>query len=152
MLIRIDDLKGPEIAALLTEHLRDMRMTSPPESIHALDLAALREPSVTFWTIWENDSLAGCGALKQIDTKHGEIKSMRTASASRRRGVGRKMLERIIEEAKKLSYQRLSLETGSMEYFEPARRLYEKHGFQYCAPFSTYKEDSNSVFMTLSIG
>ena len=148
MRIRVDDLAGPEIRELLEEHLRNMHELSPPESVHALDLAALRRPGVTFWTAWSKGELLGCGALKALDPAHGEVKSMRTASARRRTGVGRAMLEHIIAEALARSYARLSLETGSMEAFAPARRLYERFGFTYCAPFADYVEDPNSVFMT----
>jgi len=148
MLIQVDDLSGPEIRALLEEHLRNMHELSPPESVHALDLAALRSPEVTFWTVWSQGELWGCGALKALDPTHGEIKSMRTASTRRRRGVGRAMLEHIIAVARTRSYARLSLETGSMEAFAPARRLYESFGFTRCEPFADYAADPNSVFMT----
>ena len=151
MLIRIDDLGGPEIRALLEEHLRDMHELSPPESVHALDLAKLRDPRITFWTAWSNLELLGCGALKELDARHGEIKSMRTTSARRRHGVGRAMLQHIVSEARSRSYSRLSLETGAMEAFAPARRLYESFGFAYCAPFADYNEDPNSVFMTRTL-
>lgn len=151
MLIKIDDLQGPEIAQLLEEHIQDMRSVSPPESKHALDLAGLRKPEITFWTIWEGEQLAGCGAIKQLDPHHAEIKSMRTAPAFRRRGVARLMLEHILNEAKERNYQRLSLETGSMPFFAPARQLYASFGFQECAPFADYKEDPNSVFMTMEL-
>jgi putative acetyltransferase len=152
MLIRVDDLAGPEIRALLDEHLRSMHELSPPESVHALDLAALRRPEITFWTAWSNGALLGCGALKELDPAHGEVKSMRTAHAHRRIGVGRAVLEHIIAVARTRSYARLSLETGSMEAFLPARRLYESFGFSYCAPFADYAEDPNSVFMTRTLG
>ena len=148
MLIRVDDLSGPEIRALLEEHLRHMHEISPPESVHALDLSALRQPDITFWTVWIDNQLAGCGALKEIDPRHGEVKSMRTAVTHRRQGVGRAMLQHVIEQARSRSYERLSLETGSMEAFIPARRLYESFGFTYCGPFAAYSADPNSVFMT----
>jgi putative acetyltransferase len=151
MLIRLDDLAGPEIRSLLEEHLRSMHELSPPESVHALDLAALRKPEITFWTAWYEGELLGCGALKELDPTHGEVKSMRTASARRRAGVGRAMLKHIIVEARMRSYARLSLETGSMEAFAPARRLYESFGFTSCAPFADYTEDPNSVFMTRTL-
>jgi putative acetyltransferase len=151
MLIRIDDLGGTEIRALLEEHLRDMHELSPPESVHALDLAKLRDPRITFWTAWSNLELLGCGALKELDARHGEIKSMRTTSARRRHGVGRAMLQHIVSEARSRSYSRLSLETGAMEAFAPARRLYESFGFAYCVPFADYNEDPNSVFMTRTL-
>ena len=152
MLIRVDDLSGPEIRTLLEEHLRNMHALSPPESVHALDLTALQRPEITFWTVWSQGELWGCGALKALDPAHGEVKSMRTASTSRRRGVGRAMLEHIIAVAHARSYARLSLETGSMEAFAPARRLYESFGFTYCGPFADYAADPNSVFMTRTFG
>ncbi len=148
MNIRIDDLAGPEIAGLLQEHLNDMIATSPPESKHALDLNGLRQPEITFWTIWEVNQLAGCGALKELNAGHGEIKSMRTSRAFLRRGVAAKVLEHIIEEAKQRNYKRLSLETGSMDYFKPAHKLYERFGFKPTGPFADYKIDPNSKFFT----
>lgn len=149
--IKVDDLSGPEVRALLEEHLRNMAQISPPESVHALDLDGLRKPEITFWTAWSGDALLGCGALKALSSKHGEIKSMRTASAHRRSGVARSMLEHIIDEAKRRGYERLSLETGSMAAFAPAHRLYERFGFTYCAPFADYVEDPNSAFMTRAL-
>jgi putative acetyltransferase len=148
MQIRVDDLAGPEIRALLAEHLHNMHQLSPPESVHALDLTDLIKPEITFWTVWFQGELLGCGALKEITPAHGEIKSMRTASAHRRKGVARALLEHIIAEARARSYARLSLETGSMPAFEPARSLYESFGFTYCSPFADYIEDPNSVFLT----
>ena len=151
MEIRLDDLTGAEIRALLGEHLDDMRRLSPPESVHALDLAALRRPEITFWTAWSRGELLGCGALKELAAGHGEVKSMRTAPAHRRKGVARAMLQHIMAEARRRSYTRLSLETGSMRAFEPARRLYASFGFTYCAPFGEYVEDPNSVFLTRTL-
>lgn len=148
MHIRRDDPRHPAIAALLGEHLADMALHSPPESIHALDLDALRAPDVTFWSVWGGDELLGCGALKALDPRHGEIKSMRTASAHRRRGVAAAMLSHIVDEARRRGYERLSLETGSADAFVPARSLYARHGFRDCAPFADYVEDPYSVFMT----
>jgi len=148
MEIRLDDLRGPEIRALLEEHLRNMHEISPPESVHALDLQALRHPAITFWTAWSGAALMGCGALKQLDATHGEVKSMRTANAHRRTGVAAAILGRIVEEAQARRYRRLSLETGSQPEFLPARRLYESFGFTYGQPFADYVEDPNSVFMT----
>jgi putative acetyltransferase len=146
--IKRDDLSGPEIRALLAEHMRSMLSISPPESVHALDLTGLRKPEITFWTAWSGRELLGCGALKELDSLHGEIKSMRTASAHLRNGVARAMLEHILNEAANRGYKRLSLETGSQGAFEPARRLYESFGFHGCPPFDGYSEDPNSVFMT----
>lgn len=149
MQIKVDDLRGPEVAALLTEHLRCMHEHSPPESVHALNLDKLRKPDITFWTLWDGSALAGCGAIKELDTTHAEIKSMRTDYAYLRRGVAARILQHIIGEARARGYLRLSLETGSMAYFEPAWELYRKHGFHDCGPFGDYAEDPYSRFMTL---
>jgi putative acetyltransferase len=151
MQIRLDDLTGPEIAALLEAHLATMRQWSPPESIHALDLKRLRVPQITFWTIWDGGDLLGCGALKEIDKGHGEIKSMHIAAAHRRRGVGAKLLAHMIGHAKSRGYRRLSLETGSMAPFTAARRLYESFGFTRCEAFGEYKPDPNSAFMKMAL-
>ncbi|HZG57216.1 GNAT family N-acetyltransferase [Paenibacillus sp.] len=151
MMIRTDDLTGAAIIGLIAEHLRGMHEHSPPESVHALDLSGLKRPEITFWSAWEGEQLLGCGALKELDGEHGEVKSMRTAASQLRRGVARRMLEHIVEEARRRGYRRLSLETGSMEAFEPARRLYASFGFRECGPFADYAEDPNSVFMTLDI-
>jgi putative acetyltransferase len=151
MIIKVDDLNGPEIQALLQEHLDSMFSLSPPESVHALDLGGLRSPAITFWTVWQDNELLGCGALQELDQQHGEIKSMRTSEAHRRKGVAKFMLRHIIQQAKERGYMRLSLETGSMDGFEPARLLYEKFGFTYCEPFGEYALDPNSSFMQLNL-
>ena len=151
MKIELDDLSRPAIHALLEEHLQNMRQLSPPESVHALDLDRLRQPGITFWSAWDGSLLLGCGALKQLDTKHGEIKSMRTPAAARRRGAGRAILAHILEVAQFRGYARLSLETGVFEAFNPARRLYESFGFTVCGPFGDYTNDPNSLFMTLKL-
>lgn len=148
MKIILDDLKGPEIAALLTEHLEDMRATSPPESVHALDLDGLRQPNIRFWTLWDGRNLAGCGALKWLDAEHAEIKSMRTAATYKQQGIASRVLQHLINDAKAAGVQRLSLETGSMAFFLPARNLYAKFGFELCGPFADYVLDPNSLFMT----
>jgi putative acetyltransferase len=149
--IQLDDLAGVEVRALLAEHLHHMHQISPPESVHALDLAGLQQPDITFWTVWSNGELLGCGALKELSRDHGEVKSMRTATAHLRKGVARAMLEHIIGEARRRSYSRLSLETGSLPAFDPARRLYESFGFVCCSPFADYREDPNSVFLTRTL-
>lgn len=151
MKIEIDDLSRPQVLALLQEHLDSMRALSPPESVHALDLERLRRPEITFWTAWDGPRLLGCGALKELDRTHGELKSMRTPEVHRRRGAGRAILAHIVGVARSRSYQRLSLETGAMPAFRPAQRLYESFGFACCAPFGDYAEDPNSVFMSLSL-
>lgn len=148
MIIKVDDLTGSDIHELLEEHLLNMALHSPPESVHALDIDALRRPEITFWTAWEGNELLGCGALKELDSRHAEIKSMRTVSAHLRKGVARNLLEHIINEAKSRGYKQLSLETGSPIAFEPAQMLYSSFGFTYCEPFADYVEDPFSVFMT----
>ena len=151
MRIELDDLARPEVRALLGEHLSNMHELSPPESVHALDITGLQSPDVTFWTVWEGTMLLGCGALKELDPSHGEVKSMRTPRQLRRRGAGRAVLTQIINEARLRGYHRLSLETGSMEAFKPAQELYASFGFTFCAPFGTYRTDPNSAFMTLRL-
>ena len=151
MEIRAGGLDSPEVAALLGEHLRDMHRHTPPESIHALDLDSLRRPEITFWSAWGDGSLMGCGALKQLDARHGEIKSMRTAAAHLRQGVAARMLEHIVAEAARRGYRRVSLETGSTPPFAPAHRLYEAFGFESCAPFGDYTLDPHSIYMTLEL-
>ena len=146
-----DDLKGSEIRELLQEHLESMKLYSPPESIHALDLEALRKPEITFWTAWEAGELLGCGALKELDAQHGEIKSMRTAAQHRRQGVATALLQHILAEARLRGYQRISLETGSNAGFAAARSLYAAFGFTPCGPFADYSLDPYSVFMTLEL-
>ncbi|MCP3028824.1 GNAT family N-acetyltransferase [Halobacillus sp. A5] len=148
MEIRVDDATGPEVVDLITGHLQNMKLHSPPESRHVLGIDVLRTKEVTFWSAWEDGELAGCGALKEIDQHHGEIKSMITSPSYLRKGVASEVLQFIIREAKQRGYHRLSLETGSMDAFEPAKCLYQKLGFQYCDPFAGYQEDPNSVFMT----
>jgi len=149
--VELDDLSRPQVHDLLREHLSNMYELSPPESVHALDLSKLRSPDITFWTVWDGPTLLGCGALKELDPAHGEVKSMRTPKAHRRRGAGRAILVRIIEEARSRGYARLSLETGAHENFLPAQRLYESFGFSYCGPFGSYEPDPHSVFMTLAL-
>ena len=146
--IRAGDLSAPEVVALLHEHLASVALHSPPESVHALDLEALRAPEVEFWSVWQGSQLVGCGALKELDAGHGELKSMRTASSHLRRGVAAALLEHVLKVAQKRGYRRLSLETGSMGVFAPARALYARFGFELCGPFADYAEDPYSVFMT----
>jgi putative acetyltransferase len=151
MQIKIDDLKHPKVALLLEEHLDDMRATSPPESIHALDLEKLRGSTITFWSIWSNDELLGSGAVKQLTSSHYEIKSMRTARIHVRKGVADKMLQHILHFAEDAGISQLSLETGSQDFFIPAHKLYLKYGFEYCEPFGEYINDPNSKFMRLKL-
>lgn len=150
--IRLDNLQDPRIAAFLEEHLVDMRRVSPPESVHALDLDGLRRPDIRFWTGWVDaptgEALVATAALKRLDGGHAELKSMRTAGSRRGQGIAGRMLTHVIAQAQALGYARLSLETGSQPFFAPAHALYEKHGFQACAPFGAYTDDPNSRFMT----
>jgi putative acetyltransferase len=146
--IIVDDLTGPEIAAFLQAHVDEMIAVTPPQSKHALDLAGLRVPEVTFWSVMDGDTLVGCGAIKAIDADHAEVKSMRTAPTHKRRGIASMMLDHLTTEAKRMGFSRLSLETGSFEFFVPARTLYEQNGFEYCGPFGDYIFDPNSVYMT----
>lgn len=146
--ISIDDLSGGDVIALLEEHLEDMYATSPPESVHALDVTKLKASDITFFAARtvENE-LAGCIAIKELDNNNAEIKSMRTPKAARKRGVAKQLLSHLISHAKGAGYSTLWLETGSMAFFEPARQLYLSYGFEFCGPFGDYKEDPNSCFM-----
>lgn len=146
-----DDPARDDVRALLEEHLRDMHAQSPPGSVHALDVSRLQRPDITFWTVREGDTLLGCGALRELDPAHGEIKSMRTPRALRRCGAGRTMLQHLLAVARERGYRRLSLETGSTAAFEPAHRLYASVGFVPCGPFGDYRPDPHSVFMTLAL-
>jgi putative acetyltransferase len=145
--IKIDDLRGPEIALLLEEHLAGMRASSPACSVHALDVDALRKPEITFWSAWDKGELLGCGALKELNVEHAEVKSMRTSSKHLRKRVASGILQVLIDTAKTRGYKKLSLETGSQPAFMPARTMYENVGFVYCGPFEGYWDDPNSVFL-----
>lgn len=151
MKILLDDLDGPEIADFLQEHIEEMKAVTPPGSKHALDLDGLRSSEVSFWTVVGDGRIVGCGAIKRLDGEHGEIKSMRVAPACRRIGVGSMLLAYLIAEAQRMGLVALSLETGAAEFFERARGLYRKHGFEYCGPFADYVVDPNSVFMTKAL-
>ena len=149
--IRPGDLADERVISLLTDHLTDMFATSPAESVHALDVSGLAVPEVTFWTIAEGEVILGCVALKELDAGHGELKSMRTDAAARGRGLGARLLEHVLAESARRGYRRVSLETGSQEFFRPARTLYAKYGFRECGPFADYRLDPSSVFMTLEL-
>ena len=151
MRIELDDLSRPQVLALLEEHLRNMYALSPPEKVFAFDASKLRAPDITFWTIWEDENLMGCAALKELSRFQGELKSMRTPRTLRRRGAGRALLAHIVEVAKRRNYEALFLETGSHPDFGAAQRLYRLAGFQPCGPFGPYRENSNSVFMSLRL-
>ncbi len=148
MRIQIDDLSSPQIAALLEQHMQHMHQMSPAECVFALDLSRLRQPDITMWSAWDGDQIMGCGALKQLDTTHGEIKSMRTANIHVRKGVARAILQQIMQEAKQRGYQRLSLETGTHPGFDAAHWLYASAGFEACGPFADYVLDPHSIFMS----
>jgi putative acetyltransferase len=151
MLIKRDDLTGPEVIGLLQAHLDYCRASSPPESVHALDLDGLRAPNVTFWSIWDGQHILGCGALKELDQHHGEVKSMHTKASARGKGVAAAMVKHIISEARARNYRRLSLETGADGPFAPARALYASFGFTLTDPFADYRLDPFSVFMKLDL-
>lgn len=148
MEIRLDDLSGGEVIELLEEHLADMYATSPPESVHALDVAALKSPEITFFSAWLGNEIQGCLAIKRLTTEHIELKSMRTSRHSRKSGVATKLLKHALNTAIDLGYRKVSLETGTQAFFKPARNLYEKFGFAYCEPFADYKLDPHSYFLT----
>ena len=152
MQIRLDDLTGGEVIVLLNEHLADMYATSPAESVHALDVDALKASNIRFFSAWQQGTLAGCVAIKTLDNQMAELKSMRTATAFRGMGVGQALLQFIIDHAKAQGFTSLSLETGTQDYFAPARSLYRKFGFTDCGPFGQYELDPNSHFMTLTLG
>lgn len=149
--IEIDDLSRPDIALLLEEHLQEMAEHSPPQSRHALDLEGLKAPEITFWSVWDDAELVGCGAIKHLDDTHVELKSMRTKPAYQGKGVGAQLLRHILDYAEDEGYARISLETGSMPMFDRACALYEKFGFSYCDPFGSYSLDPNSLFMTRTL-
>ena len=149
--MRVDDLSGQEIRSLIARHLSGMHENSPPESVHALGIEALKQPGVTVWSAWAGDELAGCGALKRLDARRGEIKSMRVADGFLGKGVGRAVLEHIIAEARAMGLASLWLETGSTDAFRPAIGLYNSAGFKRCGPFEGYVDDPFSVFMTRSL-
>ncbi|MGR5279626.1 GNAT family N-acetyltransferase [Vibrio rotiferianus] len=148
MEIKIDDLSGGEVIKLLEEHLADMYATSPAESVHALDVEALKSPDITFFSGWVNGELQGCLAIKQLTPRHVELKSMRTSNSSRKSGVATQLLTHALNTAIDKGYRKVSLETGTQQFFQPARNLYEKFGFTYCEPFSDYELDQHSHFMT----
>jgi putative acetyltransferase len=151
MQIEIDDLSRPAVQELLNEHLANMYELSPPEQVFALDLSKLKSADITFWTVWDDDLLLGCGALKELTPTHGEIKSMRTPAKLRSRGAGRAILRKIVETARERGYRLLSLETGTHQAFWPAQQLYRSEGFEESGPFAGYKKDPHSMFMGLRL-
>lgn len=149
--IRIADLNAEIFKNLVNEHKKLMLEHSPPESSHALLIEALKDPSITVWSIFGDQELVGCGALRMLSTDHGEIKAMHTVKEKRNQGLGKLILTHIIAESRARNLKRLCLETGSQDGFRPARKLYEAHGFIHCLPFGSYKSDPNSIFMTLEL-
>ena len=143
---------NPEVHLLLIKHFIELRSVSPVGSAHVLDINGLKDPAIKFWSLWENENLMGSGALKFLDKDHGEFKSIRVNYKFRNQGYGLKVINHLIQEAKRLNIKRLSLETGAGEFFAPARRLFLKSGFKISKPFSHYQEDINSLYMTLLIG
>ena len=150
--IAIDDPDAPDVRRLLAVHLTFARAPTPPEDAHALDADGLLDPAVTLFSFRRDGVLLALGALKRVDAEHAEVKSMHTAEAARGRGIGRRMIEHLIAVAREAGYGRLSLETGSMAAFAPARALYASVGFQPCEPFAAYRESVNSTYMTLRLG
>ena len=141
----------PEVNSLLVKHFIELRSVSPEGSAHVLDIAGLKNPTIKFWSLWEDEELMGCGALKFLDKEHGEFKSIRVSDKFRGKGNGSKVINHLIMEAKKLNIKRLSLETGAGDFFLTARKLFSKCGFEPCEPFSHYKKDINSIYMTMLI-
>ena len=142
---------NPEVHELLTKHFIELRAASPEGSTHVLDIHGLKTPSIKFWSLWQNDMLMGCGALKFLDKEHGEFKSIRIHNNFRRAGNGINVVNHLIKEAKKLNITRLSIETGAGDFFIPARKLFKKCGFITCKPFAHYKEDINSLYLTKTL-
>lgn len=151
LVITLDDLSDPQVVALLEGHVAQMREVSPPESVHALDVEALRAPEITFWAARDGDEVVGCVALKRLDAEHVELKSMRTLPARLRQGIAGQLLRHAVNEARAAGYRKVSLETGSEDFFEPARTLYARYGFLPAEPFAAYTSDPNSTYFTLKL-
>ncbi len=145
------NFENSEVNELLNKHFIELRTVSPEGSAHVLDIEGLKDKSIKFWSLWDNNKLIGCGALKFLEKNHGEFKSIRVADKFRRSGTGEKIIEHLIEEAKKLEISKLSIETGAGDFFIPARKLFSKFGFKKCIPFAHYKEDPNSCYFTLNL-
>ena len=140
-----------EVNDLLKKHFIELRSVSPAGSTHVLDIDGLKDPSIKFWSLWENNKLIGCGALKFLEKDHGEFKSIRVADEFRKKGIGERIINHLIDEAKKLEISKLSIETGAGEFFAPARKLFNKFGFKKSEPFAHYKVDPNSCYFTLDL-
>ena len=145
------NFNNSEVNDLLKKHFIELRSVSPAGSTHVLDIDGLKDPSIKFWSLWEDNKLIGCGALKFLEKEHGEFKSIRVANEFRKNGIGERIMNHLIEEAKKLKITKLSIETGAGEFFLPARKLFSKFGFKKCPPFAHYKEDPNSCYYTLNL-
>ena len=146
------NFENPKVHELLTKHFVELRAASPEGSAHVLDIPGLKEPSIKFWSLWQDENLIGCGALKFLEESHGEFKSIRIHDNFRNKGYGDLVINHLINEAKKLKIKRLSIETGAGDFFLPARKLFKKCKFDECQPFAHYKEDINSVYLTKIIG
>ncbi len=146
-----NNFEDPKVNELLNKHFIELRSVSPKGSTHVLDIPGLKIPSIKFWSLWENNNLVGCGALKFLEDKHGEFKSIRISDKYRNKGLGKKIIDYLIEEAIKLNIKKISVETGTGNFFEPARKLFKKCGFKQCKPFAHYKEDPNSCYFSLDI-
>ena len=140
-----------EVNNLLKKHFIELRSVSPAGSTHVLDIEGLKDPSIKFWSLWENNKLVGCGALKFLEKNHGEFKSIRVADEFKKKGIGERIINHLIGEAKKLKISKLSIETGAGDFFLPARNLFSKFGFKSCPPFAHYKDDPNSCYYTLNL-
>ena len=145
------NFEHPEVNELLTKHFIELKAASPLGSAHVLDIPGLKIDSIKFWSLWKEEQLLGCGALKFLDKEHGEFKSIRIHDDFRNQGNGIKVINHLILEAKRLNIKRLSIETGSGKFFEPARKLFKKCDFVVCKPFAHYKEDLNSIYLTKQI-
>ena len=145
------NFEHPEVNELLVKHFIELRSVSPEGSAHVLDIDGLKDPAIKFWSLWENDKLMGCGALKFLDDEHGEFKSIRIHNNFRNQGYGINVINHLINEAKKLNINKLSIETGAGDFFKPARKLFKQCGFEVCGPFAHYKEDINSIYLTKQI-
>ena len=141
----------PQVNELLTKHFIELRSVSPPGSTHVLDIPGLKDPTIRFWSLWDGDNLVGCGALKLLEKGHGEFKSIRVADKFRKNGMGEKIISHLIDQAKQIGIKKISIETGSGEFFIPARKLFKKFGFKPCKPFANYKYDPNSCYFNLEI-
>ena len=141
----------PKVNELLKNHFIELRAASPEGSAHVLDIPGLKIPSIKFWSLWKDDQLMGCGALKFLEKNHGEFKSIRVADQFRKKGIGERIINHLIEEAKKLKISKLSIETGAGEFFAPARKLFNKFGFKISEPFAHYKVDPNSCYFSLDL-